>query len=155
MRLQVRNLPALLLTVAAFGILLAAACSVPDVGLQGSAAEATTDRRRPEPPGEYASLKNPYEDQAEAISEGGELYQANCSSCHGNTGRGDGPAAAGLNPRPQDLSLVQASLDDGYLYWRISEGGLMEPFGSVMPAWKGLLDQQKIWQIITYLRTLG
>jgi mono/diheme cytochrome c family protein len=30
----------------------------------------------------------------------------------------------------------------------------MEPFNSIMPGWKGLLDEQQIWQIIAYIRTM-
>ncbi len=109
---------------------------------------------RPEPPEEFAGLTNPLAGDAQAIAEGAKLYQANCSSCHGASGQGDGPAAGGLEPKPRNLAMEQSSLDDAYLFWRISEGGLMEPFRSVMPAWKGLLDEQQIWQIISFLRTL-
>jgi hypothetical protein len=45
-------------------------------------------------------------------------------------------------------------LSDAYLYWRISEGGLMEPFNSIMLGWKGMLDEQSIWEIISYVRTM-
>jgi mono/diheme cytochrome c family protein len=45
-------------------------------------------------------------------------------------------------------------MSDAYLYWRISEGGLMEPFNSLMPGWKGMLNDQNIWKIITYIRTM-
>jgi mono/diheme cytochrome c family protein len=31
----------------------------------------------------------------------------------------------------------------------------MDPFYSLMPAWRGLLDEEEIWQIITYVRTMG
>jgi mono/diheme cytochrome c family protein len=37
---------------------------------------------------------------------GQEDYLALCSSCHGATGAGDGPAAAGLGPRPADLTRL-------------------------------------------------
>ncbi|MGP1358962.1 cytochrome C [Roseicyclus sp.] len=39
---------------------------------------------------------------------GQEDYLALCSSCHGATGAGDGPAAAGLDPRPADLTRLAA-----------------------------------------------
>lgn len=110
---------------------------------------------RPEPPEEFADLTNPLAGDEQAIEEGAKLYQANCSSCHGVTGQGDGPAAGGLEPKPRNLALEQSHLDDAYLFWRISEGGLMEPFRSVMPAWKGLLNEEQIWQIISFLRTLS
>lgn len=109
---------------------------------------------RPDIPEQYAGLGNPYIDEPAAISAGETLYEANCSSCHGLTGEGDGPASGGIDPPPDNLALQQANLSDAYIYWRISEGGLMEPFNSIMPGWKGLLDAQNIWQIISYIRTM-
>jgi len=38
------------------------------------------------------------------LARGRELYAARCASCHGDVGRGDGPAAAGLVPPPADLT---------------------------------------------------
>ena len=110
---------------------------------------------RPEPPGEYSKTVNPYDGDSEAIAEGQALYQQNCVSCHGPTGQGDGPAASALEPKPAVLGLVQSTISDGYLAWRITEGGLMEPFRSVMPAWKGILNDEKTWKIIAYIRTFG
>ena len=110
--------------------------------------------RNPDPPEEYTGLANPFSDDPEAIAEGKDLYRANCSSCHGTTGEGDGPAAAGMDPPPQNLASRQSNLSDAYLFWRISEGGLMEPFNSIMPGWRGLLNDEKIWQIISFVRTM-
>jgi mono/diheme cytochrome c family protein len=107
------------------------------------------------PPDDFAGLTNPLKKTEENLAEGESLYQANCSSCHGTGGQGDGLAAGGINPVPQILARTQSEQSDAYLYWRIAEGGLMEPFNSLMPAWKGLLDEDQIWQIITYIRTMG
>jgi mono/diheme cytochrome c family protein len=109
---------------------------------------------RLEIPEEYADLVNPLTDEKTAVSEGRILFESNCASCHGVNGEGDGPAAAGLEPPPQNLSQIQADLSDAYLFWRVSDGGLMEPFNSVMPAWRGILSEDHIWQIILFLRTL-
>lgn len=38
--------------------------------------------------------------------DGAALYAAHCAACHGDSGRGDGPAAAGLSPRPGDLTTL-------------------------------------------------
>lgn len=38
--------------------------------------------------------------------DGAKFYDANCVSCHGTSGTGDGPLAKGLNPAPADLTLL-------------------------------------------------
>ena len=40
------------------------------------------------------------------VSRGSQLFQDNCSVCHGNGGEGDGPAAAELTPKPADLTRL-------------------------------------------------
>ncbi len=109
---------------------------------------------KPEPPEQFADLSNPFTGDPEMIAEGDVLFQANCSSCHGLTGEGDGTAGAGLEPKPENLARNQSALSDAYLFWRISEGGLIDPFNSLMPAWKGMMSDEKIWQVVSYLRTL-
>jgi mono/diheme cytochrome c family protein len=47
------------------------------------------------------------------------------------------------------------SLSDGYLFWRVSEGGMMAPFNSAMPAWKTTLSEEQRWHVISYVRLLG
>jgi len=47
----------------------------------------------------------------EAQSEGQSLFMENCASCHGVTGRGDGPAATGLGTPPADLTQIAARRD--------------------------------------------
>ena len=108
----------------------------------------------PSIPSEYAGKKNPLAGDAAAIEVGQETYNVYCSSCHGETGQGDGPAAASLDPKPKPLAITEAGLGDDYLYWRIAEGGLTAPFNSAMPAWKNLFNEEKIWQVIAYLRAL-
>lgn len=106
-----------------------------------------------EPPAEYAGKTNPVDGKAAEIDAGKGIYNSNCASCHGDKAMGDGPAAKSLNPPPKSLA-AEGSLSDGYLYWRIAEGGGMAPFKSAMPAWKTFLSEEQIWQVIAYLRTL-
>ena len=62
--------------------------------------------------------------------------------CHGNEGAGDGPDATWLGPKVgsfRDRAMV-AEMSDVYWFWRVSEGGLAEPYqskGSIMPGLQG------------------
>jgi len=110
------------------------------------------ERHHAEIPAEYASLKSPSQDEA-ALAEGEELYAVQCASCHGAGGFGDGPAASALNPAPSPVAHTSQMMGDGYLFWRISEGGMA--FQSAMPAWKSVLSDDEIWALIAYVRALG
>lgn len=109
---------------------------------------------RPTPPPQYQDLSNPFASDPGAPAQGEEIFTANCASCHGENARGEGPAAAALDPQPANLAENQTAMSDSYMFWRISEGGAMDPFNSQMPAWQGTLSEDQIWQVIAYLRTL-
>jgi len=99
-------------------------------------------------PAEYAGKSNPLD--ADSASPGADLFKSYCSPCHGESGHGDGPAAAALYPVPKNLAEFQTQVGDDYLFWRINTGKA----GASMVAWKGTLTEEQIWQIITFLRTL-
>jgi mono/diheme cytochrome c family protein len=44
------------------------------------------------------------EPSAELVARGKTLFTKNCAQCHGTIGRGDGPAAATMNPKPRNLA---------------------------------------------------
>ena len=103
---------------------------------------------------EYASLTNPLEPSQDNLEQGKLIYQRTCTACHGPTGRGDGPAAANLDPRPTNVAAAarMPMATDGYLFWAIAEGGI--PVGTGMPAFKDVFSEQEIWQLVLYLRSL-
>jgi len=103
-------------------------------------------------PVEYRSRENPYPAATAVIRDGGKLYTAYCAACHGAQGLGDGTAGRDLTPSPALLAYLikrQRSVDE-YLLWTISEGG--GQFETEMPAYKDLLTDREIWQIVTYMR---
>lgn len=106
-------------------------------------------------PEEYAGLTNPTATDEASIARGAEIYAAQCASCHGDGGMGDGPAATNLDPEPAAIAHTSQMIGDDYLFWRISEGGAMEPFNSTMIAWKGILDEEARWDVINYVQALG
>lgn len=139
----------LVLTALILGAVLLTAC-----GGGGSSNGTEEADVRPTPPTEYASKTNPLKGNAQAADAGKTVFATNCASCHGDTGHGDGAAGAALDPKPDNLVNTVAQTSEPYMFWRISEGGWMEPFKSSMPAWKGVLSEEQIWQVITYIETL-
>ncbi len=102
----------------------------------------------PSVPAEYAGLTNPLGPDAAAAGAG--VFKTNCESCHGPEGHGDGPAGVALDPPPKNLPERAAQVGDDYLYWRINTG--VE--GTSMVAWKGVLTDEQIWQLVAFIRTL-
>ena len=99
-------------------------------------------------PADFAGKTNPL--GADAATAGAEVFKANCAACHGETGLGDGPAGAALDPAPKNLADLQAQAGDDYLFWRIATG----KEGTSMMPWKGILTEEQIWQVVAFLRTL-
>jgi mono/diheme cytochrome c family protein len=82
--------------------------------------------------------------------QGETVFQTNCVICHGSQGHGDGPASQSLEPKPRNLAELQKNVGDDFLFWRITEG---KP-GTAMVAWKGILTEDQIWQVISFIHTL-
>ena len=99
----------------------------------------TSLRRNPLPP-------------SEAVVKRGEMvFQTHCSVCHGAQGRGDGPAAASLNPKPADLTAVHVDdHTDGDLFWWLNYGIA----GTAMPSFEQILSDTNRWELIRYIRSL-
>lgn len=103
-------------------------------------------------PKDGENLRNPEPRDAASIKNGKTIYIAYCAPCHGNKGKGDGPASASLNPKPADhtSAAVQAE-SDGTLYYKISEGH----GHTAMPPFKSVLSVDQRWAVINYIRTLS
>jgi len=84
-------------------------------------------------------------------------YDANCVGCHGASGKGDGPAAAALNPKPQDHTdgKVMNALSDKYLFDIIKDGGAAMKKAPFMPASNKKLSDQEISDVVAYIRSLA
>ncbi|MFP8882013.1 MAG: c-type cytochrome [Myxococcota bacterium] len=102
----------------------------------------------------------PRESTPENVAAGKELYEDKCSQCHGAEGDGQGLMADLLDPRPRDFRRAiykirrtpQGELPiDEDLFLIVSNG---MP-GTSMPAWRGLLSDAEIWQLVDYLKTFS
>jgi len=78
------------------------------------------------------------EDKGDA-AKGKETFQTTCAACHGPEGKGDGVAAAALDPKPRNLSdaAFMSTQSDDRIYKVISEGGASVGLSPMMAAWGG------------------
>lgn len=88
-----------------------------------------------------------------APASGEAVYKRLCVTCHGPSGKGDGVAAAALNPKPKDLSVAKAKGDD-YLKKVISQGGAAAGLSATMPAWSAALKPGELEALVAYIHTL-
>ena len=95
---------------------------------------------------------NPKSGDAAAIEAGKTEFASTCMPCHGAAGKGDGPAAAALNPKPADLAdgALNSQITSGQRF-AILKNGIpntgMQPFGAA-------LSDDKVWEIIAYSESL-
>jgi len=86
--------------------------------------------------------KNPLAGDATAAAAGRALFQQTCQACHGNEARGDrAPALTGT---------LRRGSSDGEIFLNIRTGIR----GSQMPSFSQLTSDE-VWQLVTYLRSLG
>lgn len=91
------------------------------------------------------------------VQAGRALYDRLCAPCHGPTGRGDGPSAAGFATRPANLAdgRIMNPLPEEFLVNVILNGGPAEGLAPTMPPFRGNLNEDQARQIVAYLRTLA
>jgi cytochrome c oxidase cbb3-type subunit 3 len=89
------------------------------------------------------------------VARGKVLYQAHCSGCHGKEGKGDGPGAANINPKPIDHTNAQymSALSDEHLFTVIRRGG-KDVGRPAMPPFPNLSDQE-IKDLIAFMRSIS
>jgi cytochrome c oxidase cbb3-type subunit 2/cytochrome c oxidase cbb3-type subunit I/II len=135
--------------------------------LASSVQAATTDMAMPSepaaratPPSVPIAMRGGYSESApvlhpasnpgdlqEEVSRGGTLFAANCASCHGSTGRGDGKASASLLPKPANLTAARFADE------RLSSVLWNGITGSAMPPWRQL-PTEDLRALVAYIHSL-
>jgi DMSO reductase family type II enzyme heme b subunit len=92
------------------------------------------------------------------VDAGRAIYGERCEACHGADGKGDGPGASAMQPRPRDFTIGAFKVrttesgeapTDADLVKVIADG---MP-GTTMPGWQGILNDAEIKQVIAYIKT--
>ena len=88
--------------------------------------------------------------------QGKKLYGQFCASCHGQSGKGDGPAAAALNPKPRDHTNKEymSKMPDDEMFKVIKNGGASVGKSPLMPPWGASLKDEQIRDVMAYVRSL-
>jgi caa(3)-type oxidase subunit IV len=86
-----------------------------------------------------------------------QTYQAVCSSCHGQTGGGDGPAGLSLNPRPANFAsgAFWVGKTDEQIVRAIRGGGAAVGKSPLMPAWGALYNEAQALELARYIRSFS
>ena len=96
----------------------------------------------------------PYPKQLPSLASGKAIYLENCAQCHGETGKGDGPSRATMNPK----NPVPANFTDGEFMAGLSPFKAFNAisFGvenTAMASFAALSEEQR-WQVAFYIFSL-
>jgi mono/diheme cytochrome c family protein len=135
--------------LAALAVIAICGCKA---GTPGKTESAVTNEVKHEITIGGKDVKNPIAYTPDAAKEGGEHFQHHCQICHGLDGQNTGvPFAGKMDPPVADLSVKDVQdYTDGQLKWIIENG--IKPSG--MPGWKGILEDEEMWNIVHYIRHL-
>ena len=93
-----------------------------------------------------------HEATKEQLVSGKKIYVKSCVTCHGESGKGNGPAAASFKQKPADFTDPEHSKyysDQGRIHI-IKKGSV----GTPMPSWEGVLSEKEIQSVHAYIRSL-
>ncbi len=100
-------------------------------------------------PASADTIKNPLTGNPQSIADGKKLYGQYCSVCHGDKGKGDGIAAAGLNPKPANHTSEKVQEQtDGAIFWKTTVGR------PPMAGYEKTFTATQRWALTNYIRTL-
>ncbi len=123
-------------------------CLVGLIGyLAGTAASAHPEERHEQHQHrhqEYAKIKNPVPPTSLSVTKGRQAFESNCSSCHGEAGKG------GIGPDLTDNVRIHGD-SDGEIFHVISDGVPR----TAMRGFKKELPEETRWHLVNYIRSLG
>jgi mono/diheme cytochrome c family protein len=93
-------------------------------------------------PTKERARRNPFDNDANAITAGSKLFAQHCAECHGNMAEG---GKKGPSLREEEVQ----GAEPGALFWVLTNGVVR----SGMPVWSKLPEPQR-WQLVSYLKSL-
>lgn len=118
-----------------------------DVAAHGDVTPQLVDISGLPPLGPDWKTDNPYVGNARALEVGASGYNQNCARCHGLQ-----VISGGIAPDLRYLELGKTG--DEWFMTRIRNGAKKQDGTTIMPAFEGLIQQEAMWAIRTYISTL-
>jgi mono/diheme cytochrome c family protein len=112
--------------------------------LAGGAMDASVDRYAPK-------ATNPLQASTDNLVAGATVYEEHCAMCHGDPARPTSPVGRSLYPRAPQFVSDAADMGDSDNYY-ITEHGVR---WTGMPAWKSVLSDKDIWEVVTFIGHMG
>ncbi|RMH33569.1 MAG: cytochrome c [Nitrospirae bacterium] len=85
------------------------------------------------------------------VRKGAAIYARYCEECHGPEGRGNGPKAPLLSPRPGSFVSAATSVKSDAELLQIIENGVPR---TAMKGWKDILSKEDRLNVLAYIRSL-
>ncbi len=116
----------------------------------------TAFRKPPEKSHGFIVQKNPTEQKRiearileASLTRGKDLYQINCSGCHGENGKGPGVEARKQNLRPADLAKLAREVPNFTFFISVSQ------WSGQMPGWKERYSELEREDLVNYIKTFA
>ena len=104
------------------------------------ALDASLDRFAPE-------AANPLTAKDATLLAGMKIYQTNCAGCHGDIHQPRGVFADALYPRAPQFVEDKPDMPENQNFYVLQHGIRL----TGMPSWQGVLNDQQMWQVVTFL----
>ena len=115
-----------------------------------SRAQESQTKKRPsvydeikQAPEKARARRNPLENDPEAVTAGGILFQQHCGECHGESGEGS-------RKGPSLRAAQVQNAEPGAIFWILTNGVVRKG----MPVWSKLPEPQR-WQIVSFIKSFG
>ena len=108
--------------------------------IAGRAMDASVERNAPK-------MTNPFHADEATLVAGATIYRDHCAACHGDPVHQESPLAKTLNPPAPQFMTDSADMPENENFY-ITQHGIR---WTAMPGWKNALNDQQIWQVVTFL----
>ena len=98
-----------------------------------------------------SAVKEPWTSTPEIVTYGAKVFKNNCSICHGNEGKGDGPSSASMNPKPRNMVEGKWTQGDGIIaHYNVLINGIK---GGSMASFQHLKSYDR-WAILHFIESI-